>query len=109
MIDLLILIKIALKKKIKQFRLHKYHKDIYIGKASNDFKKKLQILLINYIEDFKVIFTTTKVSNYFSNKDKTPHELKSNVVYEYKCSYDESIQYIGFTSSPLVERVNEHL
>ena len=56
-----------------------------------------------------MIFTTTKVSNYFSNKDKTPHELKSNVVYEYKCSYDESIQYIGFTSRPLVERVKEHL
>ena len=29
--------------------------------------------------------------------------------YKYKCSYDESIQYIGFTSRPLVERVKEHL
>ena len=54
----------------------------YIGKASNEYKKKLKKLLFNYIEDFKVIFTTTKVSNYFSNKDKTPHELKSNVVCE---------------------------
>ena len=52
----------------------------YIGKASSDYRKKLEKLLIDYIEDFKVIFTTTKVSNYFSNKDKTPHELKSNVV-----------------------------
>ena len=48
------------------------------------------------------------MSNYFSNKDKTPHELKSNVVYEYKCSYDKSIQYIGFTSR-LLERIKEHL
>ena len=31
------------------------------------------------------------------------------MVYEYKCSYDKSIQYIGFTSRPLVERVKEHL
>ena len=70
---------------------------------------KLEKLLNNYIEDFKVILTTTKVSTYFNNKDKTPYELKSNVVYEYKCSYDKSIQYIGFTSRPLVERVKEHL
>ena len=81
----------------------------YIGKPSIEYKKKLEKLLNNYIEEFKVIFTTTKVSNYFSNKDKTPHELKSNVVYEYKCSYDKSIQYIGFTSRPLVERIKEHL
>ena len=81
----------------------------YIGKASNEYKKKLEELLTNYIKDFKVIFTTTKVSNYFYNKGKTTHELKSNVVYEYKCSYDESIQYIGFTSRPLVERVKKTL
>ena len=31
------------------------------------------------------------------------------MVYEYKCSYDKSIQYIGFTSRPLVERIKEHL
>ena len=41
----------------------------YIGKLSNEYEKKLEKLLNNYIEDFKVIFTTTKVSNYFSNKD----------------------------------------
>ena len=70
----------------------------YLGKPSNEYKKKLEKLLNNYIDDFKVIFITTKVSNYFINKDKTPYELKSNVVYDYKCSYDKSIQYIGFTS-----------
>ena len=31
------------------------------------------------------------------------------MVYEYKCSKDKSIQYIGFTSRPLIERVKEHL
>ena len=48
----------------------------YIGKPSSEYKKKLERLLNNYIEDFKVTFTTSKVGNYFSNKDKTPHELK---------------------------------
>ena len=81
----------------------------YIGKPSIEYKKKLEKLLNSYIEDFKVVFTTSKIGNYFSNKDKTPHELKSNVVYEYKCSTDESIQCIGFTSKPLIERVKEHL
>ena len=31
------------------------------------------------------------------------------MVYEYKSSKDENIQYIGFTSRPLIERANEHL
>ena len=63
----------------------------------------------NYIEDVKVIFTTSKIGNHFSNKDKTPHELKPNVVYEYKCSKEKSIQYIILTTRPLIERVKEHL
>ena len=54
-------------------------------------------------------FSTTKVSNYFSIKDKTPQELKSNMVYEYKCSYDKSIQYFRFTLRTLVKRIKEHL
>ena len=57
----------------------------------------------------KTSSTTNKISNYFSNKDKTSHNLKSNVVYECKCSKDKSIKYNGFTSRPLVERVKEHL
>ena len=81
----------------------------YIGKPSIDYKKQLEKLMRNYVEDFKVIFTTTKVSHYFSNKEETPHDLKSNVVYKYKCLKDESIQYIGFTTRPLTERVKEHL
>ena len=49
------------------------------------------------------------MSNYFSNKDKTPNKLKSNLVYEYKCSYDKSTQYFGFTSRPFLEWVKEDL
>lgn len=45
------------------------------------------------------------MGNYFINKDKTPNELNSNVVYEYKCSNDKSIQYIRFTLKPLTARV----
>ena len=45
----------------------------YIGKPSMEYKKKLEKLITKYVE---VIFTTTKVSNYFSNKDNKPNELK---------------------------------
>ena len=31
------------------------------------------------------------------------------MVYEYKWLYDESLQYIGFPSRSLIERVKEHL
>ena len=31
------------------------------------------------------------------------------MVYEYKCSNNKSIEHIGFTSRPLIERVKEHL
>ena len=61
------------------------------------------------MEYFKVIISNTKLGNYFSNKEQTPHELKSKVVYEYKFSKNESIQYIGFTFRLVIERVKEHL
>ena len=57
----------------------------------------------------KFFFTTSKVGNYFSNKNKTPHELKSNVVNDYKCSKDKSIKCIEYTSRPQIERVKEYL
>ena len=54
-----------------------------------------------------MIYTTTKIIKYFSNKEKTPHEFKSNIVYEYKCLKDQDIHYIGYTSRLLIERTNE--
>ena len=95
--------------KLKTSDFRNIIKVLYIGKSSIDYKKKLEKLIRNYFEDFSVIFSTIKVSNNFSNKEQTPHELQSNVVYEYKCSKDESIQYIGFTSRPLIERLKEYL
>ena len=50
-------------------------------------------------------FNVIILGSNFTKKDKTPDELKSNLVSEYKCSKDKSIQYIGFTSRPLIKRV----
>ena len=49
------------------------------------------------------------MSKCFSDKEETPHKMKSNVVYVYKRLKDKSIRYIGFTSRPLIERIKEHL
>ena len=52
----------------------------YIGVRLIEYKKKLERLFTKHDEDLKVIYTT-KVGKYFTNKEETPHELKSNVVY----------------------------
>ena len=77
-----------------------------IRKVTFEFKKKLENLITKYVKDFKVIYTTTKISKYFSNKENTPHEFKSNIVYEYKGLKDQDIRYIGYTSRLLIERTN---
>ena len=43
----------------------------YIGKVTFEYKKKLENLITKYVKDFKVIYTTTKISKYFSNKQNT--------------------------------------
>ena len=45
------------------------------------------------------------MGNYFSNEDKKSHKLKSNLVCEYKCSKDKSVQYIEITSRALKEEL----
>ena len=61
--------------KLKTSDFRNIIKVLYIGKSSIDYKKKLEKLIRNYFEDFSVIFSTIKVSNNFSNKEQTPHEL----------------------------------
>ena len=39
--------------------------------------------ITNCVEDFKAIYSTTKVIQYLSSNETTPHELKLNVVYEH--------------------------
>ena len=67
--------------KIKRLNFRNIVKVPNIGKPCIDYKTKIEQLVRNYVEDFKVIFSTTEVGKYFSNKEQTPHELKSNVVY----------------------------
>ena len=78
----------------------------YIGKVTFEYKKKLENLITRYVKDFKVIYTTTKISKYFSNKEKNPHEFKSNIFYEYKFLKDQDIHYIGHQEYYSREQMN---
>ena len=56
---------------------------------------------------FKTTFSTTKVNFFTNNKDKTPTQYKSNVVYRFTCPGCAS-SYIGKTERNLQERCEEH-
>ena len=64
---------------INKFR---YYKLPYIGKYSEQVQKKITKLCKQYCNEntAKVVFTSFKISNYFSLKDATPYFLKSFLV-----------------------------
>ena len=88
----------------------RYFKLPYIGEYSNTLKQKLSKLITQYCEnvDARLIFTSSKVGQYFSNKDKIPQELQSYVVYKFECCCCGAT-YIGETTRHLPTRINEHL
>ena len=54
------------------------------------------------------MFSSTKLSSYFSTKDAIPGSLKSNVVYHFTCAGCNA-SYVGQTSRHFDVRVHEHL
>ena len=56
----------------------------------------------------KLVFTSGKVSSYFSTKDKMPSALNSHVVYKFTCACCNA-SYVGETKRHYTVRVNEHL
>ena len=46
-----------------------------------------------------IVYTCFKINNYFSLKCKTPKQLLSNVVYQFKCQRDAEVSYIGETKN----------
>ena len=56
----------------------------------------------------KIVFTSFKISNYFSVKDATPYFLKSFLVYKFICARCKSC-YIGETCRHFITRIDEHI
>ena len=82
-----------------------------MGKHSLEIKKRLEQVINAQIPFCKinVVFSSkNKLRNFFSFKDKVPTNLKSLVLYKYKCS-DCNVTYIGKTSRHYQVRFSEHL
>ena len=87
-----------------------YMKLPYIGKFSKFAQKKLNHLCETFCKDTNInlVFSSAKVSSYFSSKDKMPDALKSYVVYYFVCASCNA-GYVGETCRHLDVRIEEHL
>ena len=56
----------------------------------------------------KPAYKTSKLRDFFQNKDKIASGLKSNIVYNYACDRC-SMRYIGATTRHFNTRISEHL
>ena len=56
----------------------------------------------------KLVFSSFKIGSLFSVKDLIPKELKSCVVYRFRCAGCGAC-YVGETSRHICTRINEHL
>ena len=59
------------------------------------------------LRSLKLVFTSFKIKNMFSFKDRIPDALKSMVVYQFICAGCNSC-YIGETSRHFSTRIKEH-
>ena len=82
----------------------------YVGRPSILYAKRLRSVLKDVVKDkIRVVYSSTKVRDFFRIKDRDPKELQTNVVYSFRCLSDSNVQYIGYTNRALKERVKEHL
>ena len=80
----------------------------YLGKISENYRKKLIKMYKKIDVNVTIVFHTYKIKNFFSLKSKTPKMMKSSLVYNFQCREDPSSQYIGKTKRRFHQRVKEH-
>ena len=76
----------------------------FLIKLKNIIKSKFKIIL-----KINPVYKTFKVSQYFQLKTRVPPALCSNIVYQFSCSCDSNLTYIGMSTRHLSTRVGEHL
>ena len=88
----------------------RYFKLPYIGKYSMTVKNKVNEMVKKYCKSInvKLIFTTCKTRDSFSNKDRLiGFRYTTNVVYKYVCARCNA-SYVGETTRHLSVRIKEH-
>ena len=89
----------------------RYFKLPYIGSFTTQTKIKLKDIATKYCKSlptFRVIFTSSKLGNFFSVKPPLPEGQISYVVYKFSCA-NCNVCYIGETTRNFFIRVTEHL
>ena len=83
----------------------------FVGRYSNDLKKKLTALASHLSSDFKICVvwkSRRTLRTFFSFKDRLPMHLRSKILYRFACDGCNSI-YIGKTKRYFLVRAYEHL
>ena len=87
-----------------------YQKLPFIGTYSKFVQNRIKLLCNQFCKNtnIKLVFTSQKISSFFSTKDKMPSDLRSNVVYKFTCACCNA-RYVGQTTRYFNVRVQEHL
>ena len=83
----------------------------YIGHYSNFAKCKINKLVKQFCKkelQIRLVFTTSKLKSYFSNKDRLPKAFTSSVIYEFNCAGCNS-SYVGRTHCHFDSTSEQHL
>ncbi len=83
----------------------------YLGLTSIQIRRKIMLLCKRHLPqvDCRVVLKPCfRMSNLFPFKDKIPFELRSNIVYQFKC-VGCSTAYYGLTTRHIKTRLSEHL
>ena len=88
----------------------RYFKLPHLGKHSEQVQKKIPKPCKQYCKEnyAKIVFTSFKISNYFSVKDATPYFLKVFLVDKFICARCKSC-YFGETYRHFITRTDEHI
>ena len=83
----------------------------FIGKKSVKLGKEIKRIFSEAFPRFDVLiaYRNFKVGTYFGLKATTPALFSSNLVYDFRCSEDGEVSYIGTTTRHLWKRIEEHL
>ena len=88
-----------------------YLKLPYIANVSHHIKNKLSKLCKEFCKEnfnIQLVFSSSKIKNYFSYKDPIPNDLQSFLVYKIICP-SCSFSYIGETCHHFKTRIEEHI
>lgn len=80
----------------------------FFGNASRVLQQQMKLLCRRHGINYRIVFKPFKISQYFSLKSRCPSPLQSMIVYQFSCSKDSSITYIGKTKRHLISRIKEH-